>query len=608
MLDNAAATVPVPTAAAAPPPAAPQPPAANNVDKPMKDTKDRCIAIAGESKSLVPQTAANDAKCQDLIEFCQNAWVIFRKAIPLAASYTFSIEQVAAGVIALHINNDNTHAAATVLFQTVMATSVRVSLAPLFAVSIRAGAQFGELKKAQSAAVLDQKLIAIKQKQIALILKAGLVKSAIVTLPALLTLIFSEEMLLALGQSPEVSKLAATFLKPFAASAPALAVRMSLGQIMYANGDTDPSMYIGLGTFTVGTSLAVWLARGGWGLEAQQLAGIAWGFNVESYLTPLGYAIYIYRSKDYADFPFWNYAQTTWREIYDELGELVAVAGPVTFTMMVETALTFAMGVFAGRLGVQDQATLAFSMQTVFLIFLGLMAFGQTTGLTVGRLKGEEEYLKANLMAKHGLIITVLAVIPPCILVSTAPNILYQVLNVDGEENQQLVANISPLIIAGAGAMAARYNVNQVLRNLGDHKGSTMISAIGMLTGIAVAGALGLETEAALYGVASGLLIGEGLSLIGLMPRWCARIKPERIEQVKKDPTSAELKTWSEYIGSFFSSKPQANQLPAQPVANKTKNWGEYIGSFFCCGERPARKQGEENLLGHDQKEDFVLK
>jgi Na+-driven multidrug efflux pump len=492
------------------------------------------------------------------------------KAIPMAASYTFSIEQLAAGLLSLQLNNDEDHAAATVLFQTVMGTAIRVSLAPLFAVSIRSSSKFGALHKAEKDEVTNTALIEEKQNDIANTLKAGLIQSGIVTLPALGCLLFSEEMLKTFGQSSATSALAADFLKPFAVSAPALSVRMCLGQIMFANGDPKPAMIIGVINFGIGTGMSIWLAKGGLGISGRGLNGVAWGINVESYLTALGYAAYLFTSKKYAGIPFLNLSRTNWKNVKKELASLTSVAGPVTFTMAVETALTFMMGIFAGRLGVKEQAALSYSMQMVFLVFLGLMAYGQGTSLAVGRYKGEERYDMASRMAKNGLISTLIAVAPACVVVGVAPQLLYNILNIEDEETQENVTKLTPLILAGATAMAARYNVNQVLRSLGDHKGSTIISALGMASGILLAELLGLETDAAIFGVAAGLVIGEGVSLLSLLPRWFSRIHPEKIEAIHKKPALAEPQSWCGYFGSFFRCKPRDLQSNQDALLQKT--------------------------------------
>jgi hypothetical protein len=96
-----------------------------------------------------------------------------------------------------------------------------------------------------------------------------------------------------------------------------------------------------------------------------------------------------------------------------------------------------------------------------------------------------------------------------------------------------------------------------------------MTSILGMSTGVAAAAILGFETHAALYGIASGLLIGEGISLIGLLWRLAYRIKPEAISAIQADPESAEPNTWGSYFCSFFKCRAVTEeQEPLLPAPN----------------------------------------
>lgn len=475
----------------------------------------------------------------------KNSFLVAGKAFPMALSYTFSIEQVVAGLLALNVDHKKSDAAAIILFQTVMALAIRVPLAPLFAVSIRASSEFGELKKINPTEL--QKEYEEKQKEITTILKAGLIESVIVSIPAFFVLFFSEDILKALGQSPEVAKLASTFLRPFSISSIALAIRMSLGQIMFANGDPNPAMYIGVVTFAIGTTLAKFFSTYK-NISLSNFAAIAWGYNIESYLTPMAYALYLFTNRKYA---FLNRSKSSLRGIWKELCKLNEIGIPVTITMIAETILTFMMSVFAGLIGVKEQAALSYAMQMPFFVFLILMAFGQATGLAVNRFKGEEKFDQASKMAKHGLIVTTLIAIPIAISVICAPEPLYELLHVD-HEDRKLVSKIIPIVLTGASIQAARYNINQTLRNLNDNKGSTLISILGMSVGIIISGSLGLETSAGLFVIAGGLALGELASFIGLMPRWWNRTEPERIKSVYKDPLNAEPKSWCEYLGSLF--------------------------------------------------------
>lgn len=513
------------------------------------DAEETTPFIQNEAQRL-PQSVKN---------FFSDFWLVSSKAIPMALSYTFNFEQIAGGMMALHAmvrTSDN--AAAVILFQTSMSTAVRVSLSPLFSVSIRACTEFGELKREQEKNVTlyrekihKEYVIQLKQREIAVTLQAGLILSVIVFIPATVALFFSKELLITLQQSPVVAENASRFLKPYCVSPFALAVRMVLNQILYASGDVVPSMCIGLTTFAIGTGFAIWFVRGG--VEAfkdNPLAGIAWGYNIESYLAVFGTAAYLFFHKKYSDIHFLS--RTDWITLSAELGEIIRIAGPLTFTMLVENALTFSMGIFAGSLGVKQQAALSYAMQMVFLSFLFLMAYGQATGHAVGRFKGDAKYEEASRIARTGLISTTIAVLPPCILVSAAPFLLYDLLNI-AEDSHEMVCSITPAVLLGAAVMAARYNINQVLRVLGDHKGSTLTSACGMLFGVFLTWLLGVNRFSSIYVVAAGLCFGEGASLLGLLPRWIKRTKPCKIEEIQNNPSSAEIATWKDYICSFFT-------------------------------------------------------
>jgi multidrug resistance protein, MATE family len=503
------------------------------------------------------------ARSPDWRQFMQDYCSVASKAFPMAASYTFSIEQVVTGIIALGLNSDAEHAAATVLLQTVMSTSIRLSLAPLFAVSTYGCSLFGELTRLEQSEEFNLSLVQQKRSEIDSMLRAGYVLSVAVTVPALSALLFSKQMLTALGQSDQVSELASGFLKPYALSAPALAIRMTLGQIMFAKGDAKPAMYIGMCTLAIGSTMAYWFANGGIGLKPLLLPGLAWGLNIESWLTAIGYAGYMSRDEKYAAFNFFNCADLDFHQIKQKFNLLMTVGGPIALTMLVESSMIFVMGLVAGLIDIEKQAELAYSIQIVFLMFIVLMAFGQATGHSVGRRKGEGKYDDASRLAKNGLIATVVTVLPFAAPVIFAPQLLYNVLNIKSAHDKIMVGKLVPLIMLGGMLQSARYNVNQVLRALGDNKGSTVNSVAGMSCGLLVSVIVGLNTEAGIFGIASGLALGEGCSLIGLLRRWHKRTQSGAIARVSNGSAVAEPETWGLYFKSFFSPKRQSASLLA---------------------------------------------
>ena len=87
---------------------------------------------------------------QLLIDFYKDFKLINIKALPMAASFTFSIELLAAGVMTTHLNDDESYAAASILFQAYTYTIMQLSFSPVPYVGIRLSPFFGELHALES--------------------------------------------------------------------------------------------------------------------------------------------------------------------------------------------------------------------------------------------------------------------------------------------------------------------------------------------------------------------------------------------------------------------------------------------------------------------------
>lgn len=502
---------------------------------------------------------------QFLKDFLKDFKFITIKTLPMAASFTFSIELLATGVMAIRLSDDESYAAASILFQAYTSTIMQLAFSPVPSVGIHISPFFGELRRLELTNAQSEEIDNMRMK-LGNIFKAGLIESLIISIPAGLALAFSDKIIIKLHQSTEIAELASRFLKVFALSAPPLALRACIGQILYAKGDAKPAMYIGGVNFIIGTILAIWFSRGGLGIQPQGLPGIAWGYNVESYLTAIGSVIYVSLSRKYSDIPL--FTKVKYRELMQELKSLVAVGGPLALTRFVEVSMTLTLSIFAGLKGISEQGTFSYSMQMNFLTFIFGMAFAQAVSYHVGRLMGSLEFDTACRAAKNGLITTFIFVIPPCLFVNFYPQCLYNVLNIKGEQ-EELVPKLLPIVLCGAVAQTGRYGANQILRVLHDNKGSTMISILGMSTGVAAAAILGFETNAALYGIASGVLIGEGISFIGLLWRLANRIKPDVISAIQANPDNAEPSTWGSYFCSFFKRRSYSEEEdPLLPAPN----------------------------------------
>lgn len=70
-------------------------------------------------------------------------------ALPMAASYTFSLEMWLLVFFLIRLNSDETHAAAITPITVMINALVIIGISPLFAMSMIAGKKYGALKKVQ---------------------------------------------------------------------------------------------------------------------------------------------------------------------------------------------------------------------------------------------------------------------------------------------------------------------------------------------------------------------------------------------------------------------------------------------------------------------------
>lgn len=139
---------------------------------------------------------------QLLIDFYKDFKLINIKALPMAASFTFSIELLAAGVMTTHLNDDESYAAASILFQAYTYTIMQLSFSPVPYVGIRLSPFFGELHALESDNASAEEINNVKIK-LGNVFKVGFIQCTIAAIPAGLTLFFSEEIINLLGQSPD---------------------------------------------------------------------------------------------------------------------------------------------------------------------------------------------------------------------------------------------------------------------------------------------------------------------------------------------------------------------------------------------------------------------
>ena len=509
-----------------------------------------------------------------------NFWDVFKKisalSIPMALSFTFSMEIFLVSLLLNSTSEDDDELAATTLITIMLNTLVVIGASPLFAMSVLTSNKIGDLEEAEVNHI-NEDILAKKREYIAGINRNGLYLSTVLTPVVFSGMFFSKPILTDIFKQKEiVAQIAQDFLRVYAPAVPGLMVRFSSEQMLFSFGRSGYAMISGLLSLGVGTGLAISLERGLLGLPSMGAAGIAIGFAAEAYLTAFAYSIYLARHRDFENYKFFHIFKR-FENQFSQLKDLIKMGSSISLSVASEMAMNLSVGVISGLTGIKQQSAISYVNQFSFLNFLALAGFGQSCSQEVNRQIGAKRYENASRIGKYGLSTTMIYTSPIPIFFSVAP----QFLILSASKPQEIVdmlKYLAPIMGAGVVIDSARYNLLQQLRVLGDLKGSTIISISGLSLGIAMSAILGLKTHLDIYGVAIGNTGGILLASGGLFYRWCQRIKSEHIRDINEVSVSenpSNKKSFANNLCGFFSkcSKPQEGErqyLLSSPEINNS--------------------------------------
>ena len=496
-----------------------------------------------------------------------NFWDVFKKisalSIPMALSFTFSMEIFLVSLLLNSTSEDDDELAATTLITIMLNTLVVIGASPLFAMSVLTSNKIGDLEEVEVNHI-NEDILAKKREYIAGINRNGLYLSTVLTPVVFSGMFFSKPILTDIFKQKEiVAQIAQDFLRVYAPAVPGLMVRFSSEQMLFSFGRSGYAMISGLLSLGVGTSLAISLERGLLGLPSMGAAGIAIGFAAEAYLTAFAYSIYLARHRDFENYKFFHIFKR-FENQFSQLKDLIKMGSSISLSVASEMAMNLSVGVISGLTGIKQHSAISYVNQFSFLNFLALAGFGQSCSQEVNRQIGAKRYENASRIGKYGLSTTMIYTSPIPIFFSFAPRFL--ILSASKpQEIVDMLKYLAPIMGAGVVIDSARYNLLQQLRVLGDLKGSTIISISGLSLGIAMSAILGLKTNLDIYGVAIGNTGGILLASSGLFYRWCQRIKSERIRDINEVPVSenpSNKKSFANNLCGFFRkcSKPQEGE------------------------------------------------
>lgn len=334
-----------------------------------------------------------------------------------------------------------------------------------------------------------------------------------------------EPIYLALGQDPEVTALARSYVVAGSWMLyPALGM-MALRSLLAAFDDTRSILVITVVGVIVNAIVAYVLIFGHFGLPRLELVGaaIATGMvNLFMFLAMLAYALRHRRFKRF------NLLVRFWKPDWTHFRAIFRIGTPIGLTVAAEVGLFSVAALLMGRLGTNEVAAHAVALQlasTAFMVPLGLgMAATVRVGIAYGR--GDPEGVRkagwtALAMGMGFMSLT-------CVLFLVLPGTLVSIFldRHDPGNTAALTLAASYLAIAGIFQLAdgAQVVAAHALRGLSDTKTPMVLAILGYwAVGMPVAYVLGFVVDWRGTGVWLGLASGLAFCAAVLVARFALR-------------------------------------------------------------------------------------
>lgn len=527
-----------------------------------------------ETVMLLPDVLETPATVSEMDEFWNTFKASSAQALPMIASFTFSFEVFLTNLLLISLSENDEEVAAIALISMLMNFLCVVGMSPIFSVSVAASNKVGELMLAETEGENEAVLVE-KCEHIAGISRNGMYLSLLVTPPVVGCMLFAKPILTGVfGQDAQVAQYVQTFFNAYAPGVPGLMLRIASEQMLFSFGKAKQVMMMALSSLCIGTGAAVWMGFGGLGVPRLGATGVAAGFALEAWLTALGLSVYLSQHPDFSRFEFFHLLKSVKGQGKQFL-ELLKITASIAPAIISEMTMSLSMGILSGLIGVIPQSAMTYINQYLSFNLLFSYGFGISCSQEMNRRIGAQNYEGASTMGKYGLYTTLIYTAPLPVIFAAAPGLLL-VTAKNLDQVKDLLKILTPIMSTGAILDAARYNLGQQLRVMGDLKGSTIVSVGGLALGITTSALLGLKTELGVYGVAIGYTGGIALAGGALYIRWIGRINSQNLRDSFQPPrVDAPPRSWRNRFFELCSRDERANEEQLLPIASTSYGTSE---------------------------------
>ena len=344
-------------------------------------------------------------------------------------------------------------------------------------------------------------------------------------------MIWSEALLLALGQTEEVAGEASRYLNVAGWGIfPALLV-MVLKSYLAALERTQVVLWVTIGAVLVNVIVNYALIFGNWGAPEMGIVGAAWASVSVQIMSLLLLAIYAaVVTREHALFIRF------WRPDWEAFGQVFRLGWPIGITTLAEVGLFAAASVMMGWLGTLPLAAHGIALQVASLVFMIHLGLGNVATVRAGRALGVQDWAGLRLGAQVVVALSLLLAGLTVVFFLLMPEFLMGLFLSPDEPDRAGVIAIGVVLLAAAAlfqlADAAQVMALSVLRGVQDTKVPMIIAALSYWAlGMPVAYVLGFVLGWGGVGIWLGLAVGLAGAGVFMMLRFWGVILPRLTAQ-----------------------------------------------------------------------------
>lgn len=218
--------------------------------------------------------------------------------------------------------------------------------------------------------------------------QVGLWVALFISLPMMVSPLYGERVLLALGQAASPAALAQRYLFGLAwGVAPALGF-IALRGLMGAVNRPQPALWITLAAIPANAVLVYLLIHGAFGLPRLGLLGAGLATTIVNSCTFLAALCMVTLRRPFADY---RLLSRLWRIDWGLMRQLVVIGAPISLAMLMEYGLFLSAALLMGLIGTTALAAHQIALQVTAVLFMVPLGIGMAATVRVGQAFGRSD-------------------------------------------------------------------------------------------------------------------------------------------------------------------------------------------------------------------------